>query len=205
MQLSPFSTRLAEALTSRLCHELISPVGAVANGVEILREDPAFAADATAIIGLSVRQASRRLQYYRFAYGSTSEPGEEASRAATTSFFEESKMTCDWREGLAPLPPGWTKLVLNLIVLASECIPRGGRISVVPSDGPMPVMVSAEGRAAKIPEEAAELMSPDLPPDRIVPRSVHIVFTAALAHRLGCQPEIVILSPDRVEILLRPI
>src|SRR3954467_11382201 len=64
--------RVLELLAARLCHELISPIGAIANGVELLGEDdPEFVRDATALIGQSAKKAGQRLQFYRFAYGSS--------------------------------------------------------------------------------------------------------------------------------------
>src|SRR5260221_13632560 len=62
--------RILELLSARLCHELISPVGAIGNGVELLGEDdPDFVRDAVALIGQSAKKAAQRLQFYRFAYG----------------------------------------------------------------------------------------------------------------------------------------
>src|SRR5580658_5829839 len=64
--------RVLELLSARLCHELVSPVGAINNGVELLaEEDPDFVRDAIELIGQSARTASRRLQFYRFAYGTS--------------------------------------------------------------------------------------------------------------------------------------
>ena len=62
--------RVLELLTARLCHDLIGPVAAIANGVELLGEDdPDFVRDAVALVGDSARKAITRLQLYRFAYG----------------------------------------------------------------------------------------------------------------------------------------
>ena len=62
--------RILELLSARLCHELISPVGAINNGVELLgEEDPEFVRDAVTLVGQSAKKAAQRLQFYRFAYG----------------------------------------------------------------------------------------------------------------------------------------
>ncbi len=85
--------RVLELLNARLCHELVSPVGAINNGVELLGEDdPDFVRDAIALIGQSARKAGQRLQFYRFAYGTSvsasggiSPPGcSKAARCAAT-------------------------------------------------------------------------------------------------------------------------
>src|SRR3984893_5429611 len=91
--------RVLELLAARLCHELISPVGAIANGVELLGEDdPEFVRDAMALIGQSARKAGQRLPFYRFAYG-TSATGEAAGpdpRALVGGLFEGGKLSCVW-------------------------------------------------------------------------------------------------------------
>ncbi|HTH96615.1 MAG TPA: hypothetical protein VL574_04310, partial [Stellaceae bacterium] len=69
MELGLAEARVAEVLVARLCHELINPLGAVVNGIEILEDDPSFAPDAAQLIAASARQASARLQFYRLAYG----------------------------------------------------------------------------------------------------------------------------------------
>jgi len=77
--------RVVELLNARLCHELVSPVGAINNGVELLgEEDPDFVRDAIQLIGQSARKASQRLQFYRFAYGTNvSGSGAPASTCDT--------------------------------------------------------------------------------------------------------------------------
>src|SRR6185312_8882141 len=72
--------RILELLCARLCHELVSPVGAINNGVELLgEEDPDFVRDAIALIGQSGRKAGQRLQFYRFAYGTAATAGGGAA------------------------------------------------------------------------------------------------------------------------------
>src|SRR5690242_18339954 len=101
--------RVVELLNSRLCHELVSPVGAINNGVELLgEEDPDFVRDAIQLIGQSARKASQRLQFYRFAYGTNVSASAGASappsgRDLSLGLFEETKVRCDWQAGAATL------------------------------------------------------------------------------------------------------
>src|SRR6476620_5631585 len=91
--------RVLELLTARLVHELVSPIGAINNGVELLGEvDPDFVRDAVELIGQSGRRAGKRLQFYRFAYGtaptanvSGPEPGE-----LVAGLLDGGKVACDW-------------------------------------------------------------------------------------------------------------
>src|ERR1700720_3602453 len=129
--------RVVELLNARLCHELVSPVGAINNGVELLgEEDPDFVRDAIQLIGQSARKASQRLQFYRFAYGTN--VGGSASampangRELSLGLFEETKVRCDWLAGAATLPSDWQRLACNMLVLAGEALPRGGSVAVRP-------------------------------------------------------------------------
>src|SRR6185437_6806303 len=90
--------RVVELLNSRLCHELVSPVGAINNGVELLgEEDPDFVRDAIQLIGQSARKASQRLQFYRFAYGTAVSAGSggggapPSGRDLSQGLFDETK------------------------------------------------------------------------------------------------------------------
>src|SRR5216683_2808196 len=112
--------RILELLAARLCHELISPIGAIANGVELLGEDdPDFVRDATALIEQSARKAGQRLQFYRFAYGSsvTGTGGGPDPRELVSGLLEGGKVSCEWRDGAETLP--------------AEALPRGGTITIV--------------------------------------------------------------------------
>ena len=122
--------RIAEFLAARLCHDLVSPIGAIANGLEILEDEPDLAGDAGALIGLSARQASRRLQFYRVAYGSTTTLPDDLARRAAIDFFADGKITVDWR--IAAIPTGWQKLACNLLLLACRAA-AGSRSTAWPA------------------------------------------------------------------------
>jgi histidine phosphotransferase ChpT len=179
--------RIAELLAARLCHELVSPIGAIANGLEILEDEPDFAGDAGALIALSARQASRRLQFYRIAYGSMAALPDDLVRRATIELFAESKVSVDWR--IAALPKDWHKLAGNLVLLAAEALPRGGRVTLDAAEGGG-IAVTAEGEGARLVEPIPALLDDPAHPDALTPRTVQAAFTAALAAREGARVEI---------------
>src|SRR5258708_34331116 len=118
--------RVVELLNARLCHELVSPVGAINNGVELLgEEDPDFVRDAIQLIGQSARKASQRLQFYRFAYGTNaSASGTPASgRDLSLGLFEETKIRCDWLAGAGPPPARLRGLASKILVPRGEVRP----------------------------------------------------------------------------------
>ena len=176
--------RIAELLAARLCHELVSPIGAINNGVELLEDDPDFAADAAGLIGQSAIQATRRLQFYRIAYGSTAPISADLGRKAALDLFAGGKIACDWPE--AP-PVADAKLTCNLLLVAAEALPRGGRLTVVASDR---LEIRAEGEGARLPPHLPDALSGGLAATAVDARSVQSAFTGALARRGGLRPEI---------------
>lgn len=188
MQQAGLDLILAELLSARLCHELVSPVGAISNGVEILEDEPGFVADATKLIGESAKAAARRLQFYRVAYGSSGPVTDERARSATLDLFADGKVGCDWPAGTV-LPEGWQKLACNLLLLAAEALPRGGRIALKLQ--PEGIAALANGRDARLLEPLPDLLASAAPaPELLSPRTVQAAFTAALARRLGARIEL---------------
>ena len=193
---------LSEMLTARLCHELISPVGAIANGVEILDEEPDFAADATRLIADSTRSVSRRLQFYREAYGSRA-GGTSRARAVTLDFFADSKILCDWPETVDMGPPGVDKLACNLMLLASEALPRGGRLSLSITPHGLP-KVTGTGEGANVGSIAGLLEAPVVSIDQLTPRTSHGIFTRFLAERLALTIACQDTDRDEISLIVRP-
>ena len=122
--------RVLELLCGRLCHELISPVGAINNGVELLdEEDPEFVKEAMTLIGQSARKAGQRLQFYRFAYGTAGAASGGSSadgRDLSLGLLEGGKVRCEWSQEARGLALPWQRLGCNMLVLALEALPRGG-------------------------------------------------------------------------------
>jgi histidine phosphotransferase ChpT len=187
--------RVLELLTARLCHELVSPIGAINNGVELLgEEDTDFVRDAVELIGQSARRAGKRLQFYRFAYGSAAGGGTTASssgldtRELIAGLLEGGKVTCDWPVEAQTLPPDWQKLSCNVVVLASEALPRGGTVAVRPlKAGASGVEVVAAGETVNISPELRTALSPNAAVDELSSRTVQAYFSARLAERIGAR------------------
>ncbi|HVJ51990.1 MAG TPA: histidine phosphotransferase family protein [Aliidongia sp.] len=192
--------RIAELLASRLCHELVSPVGAISNGLEIMEDEPDFASDAGALIADSARQAACRLQFYRVAYGSTATIADAIARDATMELFAQSKIRCRWAD--TALPAGWQKLACNLMLLASEALPRGGELRLE-SDG-QGISIVAMGEGARFAETVPALIDRMPDAEEITPRTVQTVFTASLARRLGGSLQLREGMANEVALIVRP-
>jgi histidine phosphotransferase ChpT len=177
--------RVLELLASRLCHELISPVGAINNGVELLTEgDAGFARDATALIGQSARRAAARLQFYRFAYGAGGVGGGAPdAKALVAALLEGTKVRSAWPAEFDGLAPEWQKLACNLLLLAVEALPRGGTVTLAREGNG--VSAVAAGEAINLTPELKAAIEPNADVAALTARTVHAYFTARYAERVG--------------------
>ena len=186
--------RIAELLCSRICHELVAGVAAINNGVELVSEiDPSMSEEAMSLIGSSAKQASARVQYYRMAYGFA---GYDAltSLGAVTALIgglveNESRYALEGgsADGTAPLQPGWGKVLLNMSVLAMECLPKGGAVApaVTAANGATLLSVTGRGEEARVPDRYRGVLDGAVAPDEVSALNVHAYYTAALAESAG--------------------
>src|SRR6201991_145682 len=125
------SLDLAALLCSRICHDLISPTGAIVNGLEVLEdggdaETKTFALD---LIKKSARTASARLQFCRIAFGAAGSATAQVdlgdAETMARGFIEDGKISITWNLPRALLAKNRVKLLLNMSVIASQTIPRG--------------------------------------------------------------------------------
>lgn len=191
----PIDFRVLELLCGRLCHELVSPIGAVNNGVELLDEDdPDFVKEAMGLIGQSAKKAGQRLQFYRFAYG-TAGTGTIASGSApdgrelSAGLLEGGKIRCDWSPEASALPSPWQRLACNLLIVAAEALPRGGVVLVrAPSPG---LEVAAEGEAVTLAPEAKAALEGMASVEELTARTVHAFYTMRLAGHVGARLSVI--------------
>jgi histidine phosphotransferase ChpT len=156
---------LAALLCSRVCHDLISPVGAIVNGLEVMEEgkDEATKTFALDLIKKSAVTASAKLQFCRIAFGAAGSAGAQIdigdAETISRGFFEDDKTKLAWNLPRALLAKNRVKLLLNMLLIAGQSIPRGGQITVDPigSGDTMGFKVTTTGTNAKVPPAAALL------------------------------------------------
>jgi histidine phosphotransferase ChpT len=163
---APDSLELAALLCSRVCHDLISPVGAIVNGLEVLDDNPKpedreFALD---LIRKSAKTASARLQFCRLAFGAAGSAGAQIdlgdAQNMARGHLEDGKTTIAWNLPRL-LAKNRVKLLLNMLVIAQQTIPRGGVLTVDPvGEGEaIGFRVAARGLNARVPQNIADLLS----------------------------------------------
>jgi histidine phosphotransferase ChpT len=178
----------AALLVSRVCHDLVSPIGAVVNGLEVLEEEPdaALRADAVKLVGSSAALAAARLQFARIAYGTAGSAGAELDLSEVGrmvgGFLSGGKIRLEWSAAPINWPKDWAKLLMNCVVIAVDALPRGGSVSVKSTDGTAApgFLVTGAGQGARLNEEVARVLrsEPILPSDG---RSVQSYLTYRLA------------------------
>jgi histidine phosphotransferase ChpT len=183
----PVDLRVLELLAARLCHDLIGPVSAIGNGVELLaEEDPDFVRDAVALVEESARKANRRLQFYRFAYGfSGGELTGPSPHQLTSALFADTDIACDYRESIRALPLGWQRLACNMLAIGGEVLARGGRLVV--DAGALGPELQATGAGAGPSAQIRDALTLAVPLVELTSRSVGAYFTGLVAANLGCR------------------
>jgi len=196
----PDTLELAALLCSRVCHDLISPVGAIVNGLEVLDDDPKpedreFALD---LIRKSAKTASARLQFCRLAFGAAGSSGAQIdlgdAQTMARGHLEDSKTTIAWNLPRLLLPKNKVKLLLNMLVIAQQTIPRGGVLTVdaVGEGDAMGFRVAASGLNARMPQNIADLLSSGHA-SAIDAHAVQPYYTRLLAQSCGLR---VVLAPE---------
>ncbi|HEY0120718.1 MAG TPA: histidine phosphotransferase family protein [Rhizobium sp.] len=183
---------LAALLCSRVCHDVISPVGAINNGLELLDEGGADA-DAMDLIRTSALNASVRLKFARLAFGASGSVGAsidtgEAERAAKDFAAAEKKAEVSWVGPRAIIAKNRVKLLLNLFLVAYGSIPRGGNIDVTLENPDLDAKftITTKGRLMRVPPKFAEICSGTLE-EAVDAHSIQPYYTVLLADESGME------------------
>jgi histidine phosphotransferase ChpT len=187
------SLDLAALLCSRVCHDLISPVGAIANGLEVMEEakDEETKTFAMDLIKKSSRTASAKLQFCRLAFGAAGSAGAQIdtgdAEKVTRGLMEDEKTKIAWNVPRLLLPKNRVKLVLNMLLMAGQSIPRGGQITVDPvgEGDTIGFKLSVTGTNAKIPQAIPPLLAATPSDHAIDAHAIQPFYTGMLAKTCG--------------------
>jgi histidine phosphotransferase ChpT len=184
---------LAALLCSRVCHDLISPTGAIVNGLEVLEEDndqdtKTFALE---LIKKSARTASARLQFCRLAFGAAGSAGAQIdlgdAEAMARGFIEDDKIKLAWNLPRMLLPKNRVKLLLNLLIIAGQTIPRGGTLTVDPigAGETTGFRITASGLNARIPQAVNDLLAGTSETGLVDAHAIQPFYAGLLARNCG--------------------
>ena len=190
------NAKTLELITSKVLHDLISPIGAINNGVEIFQEMGDDAGEEVIdLIASSAAIASAKLKAYRIAYGAGGADANlkpaDAHQAFADILEHEKRVTQDWDPG-APLfdgeesPTGLTKILVAFLLLALECLPRGGVVSVKKSDDQEnTIVIQAEGNAPLLKEGFEDCLRQNASLEDLSPALTHAFMTGFIALNYG--------------------
>ena len=159
----------AALLVSRVCHDLVGPLGAVVNGMEVLEDerDPAMRGEAIKLVTVSADQALARIQFMRIAFGAAGSAGAELDLGEigrlVTGLLAGGKVQLTWNVPQLYWAKDWAKLLMNATLLAADCLPRGGHVTVEASQDPQKPSfhIRAEGLNARVTEEVDHAIKGD--------------------------------------------
>jgi histidine phosphotransferase ChpT len=179
---------LAALLCSRVCHDLISPVGAIINGLEVMEEDKDEETKtfALALIKKSAGQASAKLQFCRLAFGASGSAGAQIelgdAEKAARGLLEDGKTTLVWNLARALVAKNRVKLLLNMLLVASATIPRGGTLTADAMDEGY--RVTGRGLNARLAPATSDLLA-GTPAEPVGAHAIQPLYTGILARDCG--------------------
>jgi len=203
--------RALELACSKLCHDVISPIGAVNNGLELLEEedDDALKEEATALAQRSAKRASVLLQVYRSAFGNagnqqTFGPREAVALAQELLQTGKTQLTPGDLPDSSAFPAGYGKLALNLIILGSDTLPRCGSVRFQvrsPQSGIGTIELDCAGQQIVWSEEFARAIQGKLQAEDLTAHNILPYVSAAFAQRLGMTLSVNQQGPGNLGIL----
>ena len=204
------SLDLAALLCSRICHDLISPVGAIVNGIEAYEDakDDEMKSFALDLIKKSGTQASARLQFCRLAFGAAGSAGAQIdlgdAEKVARGFLETDKLKLGWSLPRLLLAKNRVKLLLNLLLLVSQTIPRGGTLVVDPvGEGEtLGFRITATGLNARIQTAVPGLLAGDTGGHPVDAHAIQPFYTGMLARHSDLSIDLA-LDGDRVVATVR--
>lgn len=192
MSLDPLD--FASLLCSRLCHDLLSPVGAMANGLELLADehDPGMREQVMGLLADSAGSTANKLKFFRLAFGAAGGFGDaidtnEARQALAGLLASPGRVTLDWMVEAPLLPKTAVKLLLNLAMIAGDALVRGGVLTVgaEQSGDTVEIVVRAEGDRLILDPEIRAAMLGETPDSAISARTVAAALASQMATRNG--------------------
>jgi histidine phosphotransferase ChpT len=191
---STSATELAALMCSRLCHDMLSPVGALSNGLELLadEQDPEMRARCIELLEQSARISTGKLKFFRLAFGAAggfgeAVPVEEAQDVIETLVSDAKGIKLNWAIDEANLPKPAVKVLLNLAHIAIDALIRGGTLDIGAEkcDGNVEIVVRASGDRIAFDDNIGRALQGELAPGELSSRTAAAHMIATLAEELG--------------------
>lgn len=202
------NTRLTALVASRICHDMVEPMSAIIQGLEMIKgADGKTDPDALSLLDHGVGKAWAKLEFFRFALAGAVAEGDselEEGRAVAFKLYGVLKAELIWNAPPVAMPRPAVRVVVNLLLIANECLPRGGTVEVTAEkwgEGGE-VRIIATGPRAKLREATAIALKGEAPDDGLSGHTIHPALTGLLARQGGVEL-MARESPECVELIAR--
>lgn len=206
--------KLAALMCSKLCHDVIGPIGAVNNGIELLQDDDSadMREQATELVAQSASEAAARLQFYRLAFGLAGGMGSDISlrdaRNLCRDFLSYGKVNFNWPDdqgGAEPLSKDTIKIICNAIAIAAGGLPRGGALMVTGnvSTDAWSFTLTATGPRAALKEEILQAITGGFNEEQATAHNIQVHFLMALIENMGARIDVAVAEEGNLTINIR--
>jgi histidine phosphotransferase ChpT len=179
--------RLAELVAGKLCHDFMGPMTAMMHGLELLKQAPGGDAEALSLLENGVVKAHAKLDFYRHslggALGGEGDTPLSAAMPAAQNLYSTFKAELDWQGGDLTLPRAVIRVVLNILMIANECLPKGGKVRLE-AEGDE-IRITATGEKARLRAEIATGLAGGVAEDGMASLYIMPLMTALLARQAG--------------------
>ncbi|MBN8829577.1 MAG: histidine phosphotransferase [Sphingomonadales bacterium] len=203
---APDPIDFASLLCSRLCHDLLSPVGALNNGIELLADetDPQMREQCMGLLADSARTTAGKLKFFRLAFGAAGGyggtiPMHEIRSAVDGMFAATGKVTTQWMVESDALSKPAAKLLLNLVLMTGEALPRGGTIAIGAEDRAGLTEIAVRGEGARITFDPTIRAALGSGTGEVTSRTAAACMIRMLAEQCGGQ---ILISPPEEPFLM---
>ena len=203
--------KLASLMSSKLCHDVIGPIGAICNGIELASDDSNadIRIEALKLVSASAGEVSARLQFYRLAFGLAGGMGQEVSiceaRSLCRDLMSYGKVALDWPDsvgGAAMLPKDAIKILCNLVVITAATLPRGGTLTITgdAAEGGWSFAFTAKGPRAVLREDVTGILQNGYNEETLTAQNAGIQYLMALCANNGVRLDIQAVEEERITI-----
>jgi histidine phosphotransferase ChpT len=200
------NTKLTALVASRICHDMVEPMSAIIQGLEMIKGgDGKTDPDAISLLDHGVGKAWAKLEFFRFAMAGAVAEGDselEEGRAVALKLYSVLKPELVWSAPGVAMPRPAVRVIVNLLLIANECLPRGGKVEITAAkqgDGGE-VVVIATGPRAKLKDATSAALRGE--GDELTGHTIQPTLTGLLARQGGVELT-ARESEDRVELIAR--
>ena len=199
---------LTTLMNTRLCHDITGPISAINNGVELLEEmgdDPAMREEAMTLILSSAKEAAYRLQFYRLAFGhlSSSEDATLLSRRSVIeNFFAATKANVHFPDSMRPISQSLIRLCFNLLIIANQCLIRGGDIHLQETEDGA-ISIKAAGASVRLNPSYIEALNGHTAVGASDPKTIHLTLIREMLQDAPAKLEVSVKEDDCFEATIK--